>query len=103
MGWLEGSVQDQPKETAEVSLLWSQWRGWGMVPWEVLQRKKRWGLLTDECKGCGNSRSCFQLEQTIMGKRDFSQFSSVAQSCPTLCNPMKSVIYVNPIYRFWVL
>lgn len=75
MGGLEGRVtKDQPKDTAEISQAYSQWEGWGMVTWENVSEKEMTGVLTDQCKPCGNCSSCFKLEcYSVIGMCDLSK------------------------------
>lgn len=43
--------KDYTEETAEISLLCSQWEGWGMVTWEDVSKKEMTGLADRRFQG----------------------------------------------------
>ena len=62
---------------------------WSWVLFQVLRSTLHWKASWIEgIMACGKSYSCFALSHPFLAVLSSAHFSSVAQSCLTLCNPM---------------
>ena len=80
---------------------WDHWFRWGYagVGWPLIQHewcpcKKRWG--ENHGKVGGDGGRDWSAVSTSQGR---PQFSSVAQSCPTLCDPMDCSMPGFPVHH----
>ena len=62
---------------------------WSWALFQVLRFTLHWkASWTEGITACGKSYSCFALSHPFLAVLSSAHFSSVAQSCLTLCNPM---------------